>query len=537
MRLWQLPAFILVLTAHALGDRTVDPDTYQPLCREGVTAIENGKPDTALNIFLKAYAAGMPAESLYYFWADAYLRKGAYDSALALNFSIDEPSEQDFGIDLLKQRYLIYSALGWKAQADSVIDSLKTFGRYRTRRFVPTVDLRLGAGYRYANELIDTTQPWGGNDEDGQSVEKGTGYSGHVKLTWSLPWLPDDMLSAGVGVKADKPYWAGERLSDMDSASVSASAFAGLSNLLDRFSVDYTAEYRRYYDKTDNVDQTLSLAYFTALPAGTFLLNGGYGLTLAQPDSVESHNAWLMTWFGTDLSPRLRLGISISALAVFADQYTVTDNSYDILYVDDVSSPNPTYYRDSSYTEPIRQSDYLSTFHYVTSGINASRTPLKVSKTIPQTHMIGGVGIEPAIATPFGLRLTPGLRWNISYYPAPYQWYVLDEGLPDTANHFARNRADGKYYHVVSGPRIIWLADSVTQEFDGPVDNRVISRHRIDNAISGKVSLTRGFGTFGALTLSAAGAKTWSTLSGRTPVDIPDWHWSVSLNWRKVINP
>jgi hypothetical protein len=151
--------------------------------------------------------------------------------------------------------------------------------------------------------------------------------------------------------------------------------------------------------------------------------------------------------------------------------------------------------------------------------------------------VIGGARLEPTITVPFGIRLTPGLRWDMSYYPTPYEWFVLDPDLPDTAGHFAFNRADGNYYHVVSGPRIIWLADSVAQQFEGPLDNHMVGKRRIDNTLGGKVSLARGFGGFGTVTFTATGAKTWSTLSNRVQVDIPDWNWSALLSWRRAIRP
>jgi hypothetical protein len=142
-------AFLIIIFLLSAAGFAAAPADCRAICKKGKSALQSGSLDSAKYYFFLAYKKGMPPESLYYFLGETYLANHTYDSALALNYAIGKTEDKPFLTRVLKQRYLIYSGLGWDGMAESVLDSMKSMNSYRASALVPELSFNIGTGYKY----------------------------------------------------------------------------------------------------------------------------------------------------------------------------------------------------------------------------------------------------------------------------------------------------------------------------------------------------------------------------------------------------
>jgi hypothetical protein len=110
-----LLAAIIVLMSFFQGSAG-----YNSSLERGLRQLQAQQYDSAQVSLYVAFKDGMSKDSLYYMWANLYIQKGVYDSALALNAALIDTASI-WQNRTLNQRYLIYKMLGWEDDASGLL--------------------------------------------------------------------------------------------------------------------------------------------------------------------------------------------------------------------------------------------------------------------------------------------------------------------------------------------------------------------------------------------------------------------------------
>lgn len=518
-----LLVFLAAAAPHAAARQ---PDYAQP-CDRGVAAFEERQLDSAFYYFARAYSRGMPADSLYYFWANVYLARNVYDSALALNYAIQDTGRTRFRRQVLEQRRDIFERLGWTVDVAKMDDSLQAWPGYRLRRLLPALSLDAGAGYRYQAELVDTSFPWGERVDGGRERSHQYDYRAAADLRWRVPMAGRASFVWGIDGGVSQPY---SDFGDADSTDDSLHAWAGiglgLADLWDVVTVEYTFSRRR--DRSGgSFEQSVAASAVFVRDWFSALLLGAYGMDFESDSDSLTQNAWVYGRAGgrRRWAPVFSILGSWYAGPALSNAFAL--DRYSVYYVDGVTTDGIIrHYTDSTFAHEV-DSQGLAPLSYV-NAIQAAADTLTVTRYLPQSF----VQVEPAIGLEVELsrrsRIDIGLSWRGTWYLEEYEWLALPDSTHTT---YYYDRTSRQYYQAEDP--ILDDLFSGSKELRESFEQVGLYRRerRFDSALLADLSYRARLGNAGTLRMRAQGGRTWSTLAETPIVDIPQWSWALGLSW------
>jgi hypothetical protein len=540
----------LLLSGAGRADAGNDTASVSFLCEKGVLLLDKNKCDDALECFGRAFNAGMSKDSLCFFCAEAYLLKGALDTALAFNFGIKGKDNQALVLRQLKQRAIIYSALGWKKDADAVTDSLLHFRHYRLRLLVPTVSARLGLDYTNRREKQQVSFPYLGPLAD--TVYKGPGHSGSLGLRWTMPAGRSFRVRAGaMGTETSRYYRSSN---SNDSVNLSLGLNADIEHVPTGFAldcginrvIDYLGEY--------STQNSVGLSYSKTTGHWMAYITAGYEIELEAGMKTQNQQCWVMGYLDESYLGGRGFSLLIRGSGYFADPLRSTEY-FRVMYVDDVTQkPVGHYYVDLPAQAPTSNPIPISAVPYLLPATYQNNSLVKSAGELfgiddaglyPQNQLSLAPLLVYKLPLVFDLSASIGAGIAGDYYTERFTWasFLIDKSVKDTFlndgkyNYLAHNAADGNYYWVKK-------LDNITsgEQYGDPVTILRQEKRRADANLSLFMSLSRSVWKLGTFCLRGDVSKNYSTLRKEkflfwqisdvdAPFSIPNWSYGVSLTW------
>jgi hypothetical protein len=126
-----------------------------------------------------------------------------------------------------------------------------------------------------------------------------------------------------------------------------------------------------------------------------------------------------------------------------------------------------------------------------------------------------------------------GFSWKLNYFPEPYQWDQIDIN----AHYLVYSRLESSYYVI---PYIFLITRGNNGGLQLAPETSPVIHHsmtRVDNTATVDISIPFYNNNTGSLKFRSSLSKTWSSLATKVPIDIQEWFFSASLEWRfKNIN-
>ncbi len=463
------------------------------------------------------------------------LRKGVLDSALAANYMVSCEKTGVLRLKTLLQRSDIYRKLGWDTEVARLIDTIRASREYRRAVVMPEIELGISSGMGTEKQTADTTGPWGTGSENGFSHrERGVFGRLDVQTTWKLNRCGRGNLKTGLaGSVFFRRFSTHVSFSDVDSADMTGSVFASLSG--------------------NSLSSTASLSVNRRIDDSIFLGGGIEG-------GLVGKGSWLpMLWSGSSMyiTPSGRFGNSRIWLFASAQKkpakrlrtdYNCFINSHfekpssagfidtlKKLYAEDGGRPYPVFYTDGSFSAIIDTSRLsVISGELLNRILNSGRdTTLHVGLKQPFSNILINPRIALQVEWRFPVQL--GISWKWNFFLEKHEW----DQIPIPVKYLIYSRSNDAFYVIPKNP----LTTVLTPTFVNgtlatvPPAQRTIhhSVRRIDNTASVDLSIHLYKGSLGSMSFTTCASNTWSTLHRKAPVEIPEWTFSGSFEWRLKI--
>ncbi|MBN1757174.1 MAG: hypothetical protein JW863_02585 [Chitinispirillaceae bacterium] len=484
---------------------------------KGLAAARKAEPDTALVCLKNAFSQGLSDDSLYYLWAEVYLYKGVLDTALALNYSVFADTTSALRSQVVKQRHMIYTSLGWKKEADALLDSLKgNLPWYK--KIIPECNLYLSGGGYLENNAVDKEYPNPRSSDSTATLSNGNGVAS-LRIGWRLPFGKMHGMQFGGKVRmAGSRFAIAASTSHLsDSAETSFGGYLNYTLLSDQLSLNYTFSRKRDFLDVRSFYHQVALRYAIIGAKWFGTVEAGYNYE----NPVREHYYYLMTWWNRMVGKRHDISWMLFLSGMTADPLMIKEQySY-------VHFRNGILYSDSTFSRPLLTSlELIFPSNYGT---------LENDRIIPQSFW----GVNPTLRYEyqFSKRNSGGVGGNyqFTWYRENYTWVDFRYSMSDlpttgifnpnqTESYLAFNTDDGKYYWV----------ESITTVQNVSLDSQPVifrSMRRIDQAITLNLFYSHSFGQIGDLMFDLSIRRNFSNLIHSAPVDIERWYGAATLTW------
>jgi len=515
-----LTAIALCITALSTG--ASNDTSYHHLVRRGERALRRRNPAKAEAFFLRAYENNLPLDSLKYFWAQVYIQKESYDSALTMNYAIFKEHNPDFTWKMYTQRYDIYDHLGWQKERTALLDTLRTFPQY-TRSFLRP-DIMIKAGYTFSREH---TRQSTYNDLHllGDTTENRVYWFARLQSSRQFPFIGNTLLQTTLDGRISKPAILPDIVPAFDSLTIQGAAQVTVADILPDLSAGYTFDLSQGYDDTLFFSHTVGIDYTVISTKRVWFisLGGQYG------KNVNRHNTNRSFWLINYVSPleKKRLTLSFSGVVIgLTAAPLLTTQPMSCYYVDDTTGPAVRFYHDETFTE-----EYSGVDLFLGRVTGAYRNIFIAEE--PQDRI--SVSLTPTA------QFSPGKRFSLSLAPS-YTLSLFTQTYRHTnapalffdSPWIALSQNDNRYYPVEALPssEITHLTASFNNGavYD-PQD--IVEYRRIDHAASlstdasWELPYTVEVALFGKIT------RTYSSLDHLAFFETTPWEWSLGLSCTK----
>ncbi len=481
----------------------------------GQQALQKGQNDLAQDYFMQAYQHGMSLDSLYYFLAEAAFGKCSYDTAMAFNLTIRTPAFQPMRNMVLQQRYKLYSIAGLSIEAAQLRDSLPQKLIPEENR-IPQWDLKWSSGYDRENYFTAYDYPFSQSPEGLNST--GWLFKQQGNLLWPLLSPKRFPLSSGVGYEIGKNYY-------YDSLDYRINLKFKVEHIWDSLSLTLAGQMGQVTSIGHVYSYRTEISYLNISEERLMLANAGIESEYNSHGDKRFTSGWL-TWYHDGF---LQKGKGFAWLfSFFGVQVDQAVEKIPLLYVDDVSKPRPTHFKDNQFQDSIP-------YQKITAYQLYTNDPGSISSAIsPQSF----ISIFP------NLSYTHPLYWNwigeinsgyaLTIYPKSYTW--LEAKIPQSASSTAAqsfrslvlNQVDGKYYSS-----LLRVENGGIKEYYSSSSALHKIKKRIDQRAQIGFNLKRSLMNWGYLTLEFNMFRTWSNLSQDAAIWIPHKEYSAAVKWNK----
>ncbi len=530
----------LLLCAAVPAHAKHDTSSVAFCCTKGLQQLDNAKFDDALYYFSRAFSAGMSKDSLCFFCAEVYFLKGALDTALGFNFGIKAARNRRLAVQQLKQRALIYAALGWKKDVEKIMDSLSNMPRSPQRPYIPDAGVRIGADYTERRELDQLSFPYDGPLEP--QYFDGPGYDGYGYVRWQVPIGRQFLLKPSLeGLVTSKYY---QTLTSRDSVNRSFGGGISLEHGPSGFSFDYGLRRLIDYAREYTTQNTFSLSRSKTRAGWTTVVSGGYDVETGAGSAKVNQRFWIIGH--ADQPTAGQRGWTFQFMASYFDAAPIrqlydTSNmvfpdSVNVMYVNDVHSSHVIHYQNAASSDTVPRS-FLG--YVLNSSDNMAMLDYR-SYTQRQ------ISVEPSakytVRLPLALSASLSCGTSLTYFSEPYSW--LSTADPGGAYAYAGrpiivlSEKDQNYYWYMQP--IQPTPATFTEVFGNtPVNKKT---YRTDLTIDLLLTVAHPLGSLGTLAFGLEASKNYSTLrklklfsweiSGQdAPFAVPDRSWSAGITW------
>ncbi len=515
---------IIVLCAACRPAAAQDTAALSPAgeaWRCGIDAARRTAPDSAFMYLNKAFKQGIAEDSLYYLWAEIYLRKGELDTALALNYAVKtdtSAASAGFGRDVLNQRQAIFSSLGWDAEARGVGKKLNGSASSALHRLIPECNLNLSGGGYYENSAADRHYPNARASDSTTRFSNGTGAA-LLRVGWRLPLGNSHKLKIGgkLRVAGSRFSLPAQTVKGTDSADAAVGAFLRYSGLSEKINAGYAFSRKKDFLKNES--------FVHEFNAGSVVLTKNWiaslDMTFQYEYPLRRNYYYIMVYGDHEMDAKNTVGFNFVVSGLTEENLNLIDKQY-FMYVDDAAV-----YTDATYATPLRSA----------VGLMSSMDSAGWSYSMPMSYW----ALQPQAH--FERRLTRKVTlgvagtYAVSWYPEKFTWYDVryPEGMeprdigirnPRTGEDkfIAFNKGDGQFY---------WVR-SLRSMNNAVLDTLPVIFHderRIDQGVTLGVYVKSSFARFGDVILDATIRRNFSTLMTLAPLDIQRWYGTVTLTW------
>lgn len=511
---------LLLFCSVSSGIAKKSPESAAAWWEQGLAEARNGKADSALVCLKQAFSKGLSDDSLYYLWAEAYLYKGVLDTALALNFSVFSDTASALHMQVVKQRHMIYTSLGWTKEADALHDSLSgTIPWYK--KLLPDCNLYLSGGGYLENNAIDNNYPYTSTTDSNGTLTNGNGIVS-LRVGWQVP------IGKTMGIQfGGKARYTGSRFSLAsssahinDSTDASFGGYLQYSLFSDLLSLSYTFSRKRDFIDVRSFYHQAAIRYAILGPKSIGTVEVGYNYE----DPVREHYYYLMTWWNRMVGMRHDFSWMLFLSGMKADPLRVDMQYYAVNVKDGVL------FGDTSFTDTATLSSILDLITPSNYGSFIS------TRTIPQSFW----AVNPSVRYEYGFtkRFSGGAGggYQVTWYRENYKWLDFNyqkEDRPTTGifssvfqseSYIAYNAEDANYYWV----------DAIVPVKNVQLDSRPVlfrSMQRIDQAVTLNLFLEYSFSRIGDIMLDVSIRRNFSNLVKYAPVEIERWYGTAMLTY------
>lgn len=465
----------------------------------------NHQPDSALYRFMLAYREGMSRDSLKYFWAETYITRGIYDSALILNHAIEWQDHKRVAV--FNQRLKIYESLDWKQKAEVIRDSLGINRAFRLK--FPKITIETNGSYTGVTEKQSYDYPFAYSSPNALSDTTigGPAFGGFLTLQWeATKWLH---LSGSA--KMSKPYYSSFSI-ETDSSNIGLQAGFKLVNLFPGSSFRYLFE-REWNSNSDFYNtNNVSLDYLFLLDRRVLFFNLAYTASFLQGRNLDYQYVSALAWFENAVNISKKLYGSFHAFFFIKEKMSeqIMFNGSEV-WVTEVEI-------DNSMERPVTR---ITGPSYTTETV--------IPQSFANFNLTGGYSLN----LPFGIGMRMRAGYTYNYYFEEYRWTEMKMNQESYAAYYysAENGwlitgHDGEKVFIMHNSRV----DADTLVYEGSYSRKNCTRS--DKKLSLGASLSRQFAYLGDLQMKLQASRTWSSLKNG-PIRIPKWEWSVGLSWKK----
>ncbi|MBN1129240.1 MAG: hypothetical protein JXA71_09655 [Chitinispirillaceae bacterium] len=488
-------------------------------------ALDAGRYDAAYEYFQTAFSRGLSEDSLYYFWAEIYCRRGVLDTALALNIAARRKNAGGLTIPLLQQRYVIYATLGWAEEAGEIVDSLQFLQsrqplretRAGENRLAPRFSVMNWSGLNVRNIFEEQPYPFRKSVPVlGRVVNPGQDIT--LKSSWYFPFVKGTALQPAISYNFSNGIEQGNLR--LDSLNHALGISLGVTNLWRFFSIGYSLQQRSSIFGGVSTQNTVSLS---RLRQGNRWLAYSSLMGIMESSREEAgsfQSVLLMNYFSCRLSAATDIALSpLVSCFLTGDLSTPVP----VMYIEAPAANPVTHYTDATCTQtvpipsgpltPVQQRELLAAYREAAVPQGFIRAPESFAAATPS------VGIMHKLSAKFSVEGT--LKGMAYYYLKEHEW-ISSAAPGDTMLAFSNG--DGRYYSVEEFSNI-----TSGETYGGPLEMASCSKRRIDFGMGGDAALKWRVGKTGTLRLNAYVNKYWSSLRDELPAEIKDLLYGVGL--------
>ncbi len=518
----------MVLVAGVLFTaQSREDDLRSLLVNCAIAFLENGQYDSSLISFQSAYREGMCEDCLYYYWAELYLAQGIIDTALALNLATKESCSSVLRAQVLRQRHIIYSALGWSEDAAKLLDSIA--GHKRISRLIPMVKIESGLSYLRRTSRPVFYLPYDDIEPAITTEDKLPGGYVGTELLWRVPFGGSRMLHLGSEATLEQSHLAQPfALSSAgDSLLVEIKTYLRGVDLVGNTTLAYMLKNRNnylgHYSTAHNF--TISAASLWGAWFHYYALSSEF----EQGEDVQN-----VTTVSLNGLTNFMVNEAVD-LKVITRASMVKSDPFEFTYVPPINLfyyENGTFYSDSTFSSSVPIT--------IPVQINSIKESLFFTTYIPEDRI--AISLSKGVGFSFGkCKLSFDAGYGINYYTEKHHWYNLRFSSVYKATNvplFGENQTtvvqtpSGDYYLAVDFDR---PDRSFTLENE-PLSIRFHEKRRIDNILQVSFSLMYELGRNSHLDLRANLRKSDTNLPKTAPVDIKPYIFQLRLHWVVQLN-
>lgn len=535
-------SFIIIVFLGNLGVRA-EHGKHIDTCSIGYLAkadslLKIGDFDNAIIQYFMASENGMTQDSLYYFWAELYLKKGNPDSALAANsFALKKTdTATTFKEQLYIQRYSIFTFLGADSLANDIWKKIFVEKSNKKTRFKSS--LKANLSLRYEPDKIDAPilSYWSLGNEDSINNE----FSGIVRLTAEFQYLLSSRKKTALSFG---PYFMLKKSSNLssqvssafDSLNVDMGGYFSLDNLFKTLRVEFRsgANSDRYFTKR----WVNGISYSYINEQGNFFLAGGYNIATKKHLKYDYQFGYQSFIMDFDIKKSFSISPLLTLSYFGSEDDIIKDNSLSSLsYIYFNSSKLnenmvPQFYKDIQMineldTTNLNGGSRLFYFGKYIDQLQQNSTSVTALLDLPQTYF----RIEPGINAGISVnkwRFRPSVKFNLDIYNGLFRWH--DFNFEYLTPYLAKDPLTNKYYQIIG------LNSSGTVDLSnfgiGEITGSLYTHSRMDFGIHGEFSVSRKFKKTGTFKLFLGVAKYWTTLPAICPVSFNSYSITCNVDW------
>ncbi len=529
--------FTLSLTGYAeqISINGVQKSRY---LAEADSFIKIERYEESLISYFLAYEQGLPRDSLFYLWAELFVKKGDLDSALAVNRSALEISTETLRKELLRQRYSIYVILGADEAAMKVSEELGEVPFTRKVQITPS----LNTGFYLKGErekifLSDSSFWIHPHSPQDRAIDAVFGFyrlSTNVQFANLPARLPDFSVGTIFQLRKNTDISVMSAPSTFDSLCIEGGAYLRLDNLAERLGVELRSVYN--YDSY-RMERWIHGLVYSFMATNSLFSVGAYNLALKKKD-YDYQQGFLSLILDLDRSAKVSFSPSLNFSFFITRNEPLPDVSvYScVVYVNPSEvKPGklPLFYTDTKKRNPLDTSGLIDgDFFYRLSYVEKIRNG---STAITLHQPLSHFRIEPSINAEIPLKkkwnIKPGIRLGFDIYSDFYRWNEFEKN--EVTSFMAIDPDDLSYYQITGtgvANDTIRLGKKVGSSF---------SKRRFDTELQGSVSLGHTFRRAGNIIFSLQLNKLWTNLPTACPAEIREWSvafitdWQYSIDFRK----